>query len=595
MLKQWFRKVTLDAILFFSRLSQAEYTLTNISSPSNETLLVQDISPIKYPILVFEPEPLAQVSTISGGHLPRYSPTTVTTMDRSTPQENDTVSSNDSVIDNCHFMSFEEWKKQKKELVDVSMNISKNRTEMANSAVSMLSKNATIDNKTINNNTTTTTTTTTSSANGKIYKDKFNFASVDCGATVVETNAQAKGASAILRENKDTYLLNRCSIPNKYVIVELCQDILVGQVVLGNFEFFSSMFEDIRFSVSDRFPSSNWKELGQFKAQNIRDLQFFKIENPLIWARFLKLEILSHYGNEFYCPLSLLRVHGKTMIEELKEDEEKLKQEQDNVANEALQNEVSEKRQTIIDDESLLLNDSMNECPVILPHLRLNEFLEDINHTSEKLCLPQEEIVSSTATKLAATITTQESIYKNFMKRLQLLESNATLSLLYIEEQSKLLSMAFSNLEKRQTIHFNSLMNSVNSTLLHQLALFKDSYNQLHEQYGNLFKLQEKNYKQYLTDSIKQMRNSHNEMAFQKRVTIFNSLLIVCLLAYLVLTKDINIEVQDQNMEVGGVGGEGRGEKEEKLTLQLSERVIISNQRQETEPLNNSKTHSTEK
>ena len=123
----------------------------------------------------------------------------------------------------------------------------------------------------------------------------------------MKTNAQAKGASAILKENKDSYLLNECSVKHKYVIIELCQDILVDLVVIGNFEFFSSIFKDIRISVSDRFPSQNWKELGQFTASNIRDVQTFKIENPLIWARYLKLEILSHYGNEFYCPISIMR------------------------------------------------------------------------------------------------------------------------------------------------------------------------------------------------------------------------------------------------------------------------------------------------
>ena len=82
------------------------------------------------------------------------------------------------------------------------------------------------------------TNVTLMEADGKVYKDKFNFASVDCAATIMKTNAQAKGASAILKENKDSYLLNECSVKHKYVIIELCQDILVDLVVIGNFEFF---------------------------------------------------------------------------------------------------------------------------------------------------------------------------------------------------------------------------------------------------------------------------------------------------------------------------------------------------------------------
>lgn len=100
---------------------------------------------------------------------------------------------------------------------------------------------------------------------GKVYKDKFNYASSDCAATIVKTNNNAKGASAILVENKDSYLLNQCSILNKFVVIELCQDILVDSVVVGNFEFFSSMFRNLKFSVSDRFPTQTWEVLGHFE------------------------------------------------------------------------------------------------------------------------------------------------------------------------------------------------------------------------------------------------------------------------------------------------------------------------------------------
>ena len=145
----------------------------------------------------------------------------------------------------------------------------------------------------------------------KFYKDRFNYASFDCAATIIKTNKEAKGAHNILIENKDSYMLNKCDAPNKFVIIELCQDILVDTVVIGSFEFFSSMFKDIRISVSDRFPPSNdneWKVLGEFQGKSIRDFQSFHIKNPFIWARYLRLEFLSHWGQEFYCPVSIVRV-----------------------------------------------------------------------------------------------------------------------------------------------------------------------------------------------------------------------------------------------------------------------------------------------
>lgn len=437
----------------------------------------------------------------------------------------------DSVIDDCHFTSFEEWKKQKIETNTSLSNTSRNNTEPLKPLANVSTTNA-----------TAFSVVAVTEQEGTVYKNKFNFASADCAATIVKTNSQAKGAPAILKENKDSYLLNECSVKNKFIVVELCQDILVSQVVLGNYEFFSSMYKDIRVSVSDRFPTQNWRELGQFTAQNIRDIQTFNIDNPLIWARYLKLEILSHYGNEFYCPISVIRVHGKTMIDEFKEDEE--------VSSLQNQKDATIKELDSKDNElESLINDTFNECSVVLPHLLLNEFLKDFNTTHNNHCLPSDDTNSSSLiTSTTATITTtQESIYKNIIKRLTLLESNATLSLLYIEEQLKLLSIAFQNLEKRQTANFNNLLRSVNSTLLNQLSIFKESYHEMYLQYSELFHLQDHKYKHFISESNVRIKNISSDLTFQKRLSFFNSVIIICLLVYVILTREVNVEVQTRS------------------------------------------------
>ena len=111
---------------------------------------------------------------------------------------------------------------------------------------------------------------------GRVYKEKFNFASLDCAATIIKTNSEASAAGSILVENKDKYLLNVCSAPNQFVIIELCEDILVEEVVMANFEYFSSTFKDIRLSVADGYPASEtkngWVVLGDFLAENTRRL-----------------------------------------------------------------------------------------------------------------------------------------------------------------------------------------------------------------------------------------------------------------------------------------------------------------------------------
>lgn len=159
---------------------------------------------------------------------------------------------------------------------------------------------------------------------GRTCKERFNFASFDCAANILKTNPQCKSSSSILVENKDSYMLNECGANNKFLIIELCDHVQIDTVVLANFEFFSSMFRTFRLSVSDRYPIKidRWKELGLYEARNSREIQAFLVENPLIWARYLRIEFLTHYGSEYYCPLSLARVHGTTMMEDYRHQEE---------------------------------------------------------------------------------------------------------------------------------------------------------------------------------------------------------------------------------------------------------------------------------
>ncbi|KAI1752436.1 UNC-like C-terminal-domain-containing protein [Xylaria castorea] len=156
---------------------------------------------------------------------------------------------------------------------------------------------------------------------GTTCKERFSYSSFDAGATVKKTGPGAKNPTAILIENKDSYMLLECGRKNKFFIVELSDMILVDTVVIANFEFFSSMVRQFRVSISDRYPVKldKWNVLGTFEARNSRDIQPFLIENPQDWARYLRVEVLSHYGNEYYCPVSLLRVHGLRMLDSWKQ------------------------------------------------------------------------------------------------------------------------------------------------------------------------------------------------------------------------------------------------------------------------------------
>ncbi|CAG1961208.1 hypothetical protein SNK03_002999 [Fusarium graminearum] len=156
---------------------------------------------------------------------------------------------------------------------------------------------------------------------GKTCKERFSYSSFDAGATILKTSPGAKNAKAILVENKDSYMLLECSAKSKFVIVELSDDVLIDTVVLANFEFFSSMFRHFTVSVSDRYPvkMDKWKEIGLFEARNSRDIQPFLVPNPQIFSKYVRIEFLTHWGKEFYCPVSLLRIHGSRMLDSWKE------------------------------------------------------------------------------------------------------------------------------------------------------------------------------------------------------------------------------------------------------------------------------------
>ncbi|KAI2794055.1 hypothetical protein POX_a00645 [Penicillium oxalicum] len=483
---------------------------------------------------------------------------------------------------------------------------------------------------------------------GTTCKERFNYASFDCAATVLKTNPECKGSSAVLVENKDSYMLNECRANNKFLILELCDDILVDTVVLANYEFFSSIFHTFRVSVSDRYPAKpdQWKELGVFEARNTREVQAFAVENSLIWARYLRIEFLTHYGHEFYCPISLIRVHGTTMMEEYKHDESV------NRAEPELEQEVGETADEIAQTDAPQLEYAAEEPLAVIPERDVedqicpNPLAEVLSCLSGKssfcasgMCTLAEETLARNASHVApnshtkmpvdtATIlapgegasaspshslpppkapkmpeghqrsvipksavptpkatmpapdhsqqdhktessgkmtmnsreeqqnngaheqtrptsthppasnpTTQESFFKSVHKRLQMLESNSTLSLLYIEEQSRILRDAFNKVEKRQLAKTSTFLENLNSTVLNELKEFREQYDHVWKSVAFEFEHQRVRYHQEVRSLSAQLGVLADELVFQKRVIMIQSILVLCCFAVVLFSR----------------------------------------------------------
>jgi hypothetical protein len=173
---------------------------------------------------------------------------------------------------------------------------------------------------------------------------KKNFASIDCGAKILSANPESSKPSHILTESRDDYMLNSCS--NKiWFILELCEPIKINEIEIANFELFSNTPKQFSVFASERYPNKNWTKnfIGTFDASAVRTVQLFNIqknsdqqqqqqqqqqqdnassspsthENPQIYVKYLRFEMLSHYGNEHYCPLSLVRVYGVSMDDDV--------------------------------------------------------------------------------------------------------------------------------------------------------------------------------------------------------------------------------------------------------------------------------------
>jgi hypothetical protein len=473
---------------------------------------------------------------------------------------------------------------------------------------------------------------------GKTCKERFSFASFDAGATILKTSAGAKNSKAILVENKDSYMLLECATQSKYVIVELTDDIWVDTIVLANFEFFSSMIRHFRVSVSDRYPvkMEKWKELGTYEARNSRDIQAFLIENPQIWAKYVRIEFLTHYGNEYYCPVSLIRVHGSRMLDKWKDSEtasdEDAVSELDGseeptdpptLSEEGRVEPLTEGNQGANDFNVTSVRTATHPfhllsltCPIDreLCSPPVNKTVSDTadpaeakrpmraaeseegtltaaasveaNETQATAVpvvnsingaeTPREERVNATTSALdsakglnsetssqsapstnrtstivsasnkarstganigsgVAAPTVQEGFFNSMTKRLQQVESNLTLSLKYVEEQSKHVQDAFQRSEQKQLVKITSVLTNLNDTVLAELRNFRDQYDQIWQSTVLALESQKDQSQRDILALSSRLNVLADEVVFQKRMAIVQAVLLLsclCLVTF---------------------------------------------------------------
>jgi hypothetical protein len=417
-----------------------------------------------------------------------------------------------------------------------------------------------------------------------------------------------------------------------------------------------------------------WRELGTFEARNSREVQAFLVENPLIWARYLRIEFLTHFGNEYYCPVSLVRVHGTTMMEEFNHDLKRsgTEEEPENEAGESEEGEsidavadvvsadalkeqgattiskaaegastqvittstvtlievapsntstnttndttssdsqptasdgfslynssvsrgIAEMLSTLDDRNAVcapnekptdiasdppvsskiegpttasdgvitLADPSTNQTPSprapaatnadasrlqvhtapVVPtvsntssSLNVSESARSANQTSVSTA----KLPTSSTQPSNASPTTQESFFKSVHKRLQLLESNSTLSLQYIEEQSRILRDAFSKVEKRQLAKTTTFLETLNTTVLNELRDFRTQYDQIWQSTVLELSSQREQSQDEVFALSARLGLLADEIVFQKRMAIVQFILILLCLGLVIFSR----------------------------------------------------------
>ncbi|KAK4064291.1 uncharacterized protein Triagg1_9087 [Trichoderma aggressivum f. europaeum] len=473
---------------------------------------------------------------------------------------------------------------------------------------------------------------------GRTCKERFSYSSFDAGATVLKAGPQAKNAKAILVENKDSYMLLECAAQNKYVIVELSDDILIDTIVIANFEFFSSMVRHFRVSVSDRYPvkMEKWREIGIFEAANSRDIQAFLVQNPQIWAKYIRLEFITHYGNEYYCPVSLLRVHGSRMLDSWKDSEtgreDDAHEEEEEVEEEEVPSvlaatvvpppaaaettvETRNDETTVpapvrtslppLDEDPFYLltatcaasptvaadgkpgntgsatasegaklqskdgvlesdpaspdsprsNATQARDPSTTPPLKQTDPSKPAVENAQQV--PVEPIDSSTGTgsgtgsgtgkprstssASAATPTVQGSFFNSITKRLQQVESNLTLSLKYVEDQSRLMQDALQKTEQKQVSRLTRFLGDLNNTVLAEMRNVREQYEQIWQSTVLALESQREQSERDIVALSTRLNLLADEVVFQKRMAIVQAILLLSCLFLVIFSRGVPI------------------------------------------------------
>ncbi|KAK4685673.1 hypothetical protein P7C73_g4470, partial [Tremellales sp. Uapishka_1] len=153
--------------------------------------------------------------------------------------------------------------------------------------------------------------------------NRYNYASPDCSARIHSASPQTQNPSSLLHKSRDRYMLTPCKANEHWVVVELCDEIRIESLEIAVWEFFSGVVREVVVSVGGEDDGA-WEEVGKFVGKNVRGHQTYTLDSPTSFHRFLRLDFPSHYGSEYYCPVSQLKAFGMNQMEAFKWEQKRI-------------------------------------------------------------------------------------------------------------------------------------------------------------------------------------------------------------------------------------------------------------------------------
>lgn len=276
------------------------------------------------------------------------------------------------------------------------------------------------------------------SSNDDIQLDKFNFANMDCMANIIDRSVATniKHINNLLSNDLDKSLLLKFT--NKaHVIIELCEFIKITSFEIGNLEPYSNNFNEFSLYGKKSLEEEEWIKIGSYKYDQFNKLQFFCVPvSNRIWLKYMKLEILSIYNDDYYyTPITNLKVFGKDIFNDIENviDENDIK--------ESIQNEAAIEQSNDIDF-----------CAINNPFVKYDEQLNSLNQSS---------IVVKDKN------TNKDNVLETILKKIHFLNS-------YVKLQSNFIDLSF-----------NETINLINETYFTD---FKKNIKKLNKNNGNINK-----------------------------------------------------------------------------------------------------------